>query len=127
MLGPAHLSASLLVPHTLFSPVMDELESESHPFDSPKCILPLASLINHSILSHSPQHTNILYSSSKKKVLLLPHIPISSPDIAPFLPTKFSRYCSLYNKIPQKSYSYSVSPLPLFTFSLEATLSQLSS
>lgn len=67
MLGPAHLSATLLVSRTLFSPVIEELEPESHPSDSPKCILPSALLINHALLSHSPQHTNVLYSSSKKK------------------------------------------------------------
>lgn len=126
MLGPAHLSATLLVSHTLFSPVIDDLEPESHPSDSPKCILPSALLISHTLLSHSPQHTNVLYSPSKKKrkkkvLLLLPHIPISSSDIAPCLPT------SLYDTIPQKSYLYSLSSLPLFIFSLEATLSQLSS
>ena len=123
MLGPAHLSATLLVSHTLFSPVIDELEPESHPSDSPKCILPSALLINHALLSHSPQHTNVLYSSSKKKkkvLPLLPHIPISSSDIAPCLPT------SVYDKIAQRSYLYTLSSLPLFLFSLEATLSQLS-
>lgn len=91
-------------------------------------VYPSFSIVNQSLYIESlpTAHKHFIFIF-QKKVLLLPHIPISSLDIAPFLPTKFSRYCSLYNKIPQKSYSYSVSPLPLFTFSLEATLSQLSS
>lgn len=56
------------------------------------------------MLSESLQHTNVLYSSSKKKINKIPssllHIPISSSDIAPCLPT------SLFMTIPQRSYLY---------------------
>lgn len=90
-------------------------------------VYPSFSIVNqsHSVESLSSAHKRAIFTLQKKKkkkvLLLLPHIPISSSDIAPCLPT------SLYDTIPQKSYLYSLSSLPLFIFSLEATLSQLSS
>lgn len=88
-------------------------------------VYPSFSIVNQSCsvesLPSAHKRAIFIFQKKKKVLLLLLHIPISSSDIAPCLPT------SLYDTIPQRSYLYSLSSLPLFIFSLEATPSQLSS
>lgn len=88
---------------TLCFPLCDEWTCAWISFsDSCNCILPPAALISH--YWFTSLSTQTWYSSSspkrKKKFPLLVPIPISSLDIAPFLPT------ALYNNIPQMSSLY---------------------
>lgn len=89
---------------TLCFPLCDEWTCAWISFsDSCNCILPPAALISHYwFTSLSTQTCDIHHHppKEKKKFPLLVPIPISSLDIAPFLPT------ALYNNIPQMSSLY---------------------